>query len=59
VGISASVASSFAVPAAGLVGAFFALAQFGADKWMPDSQPSPEQKAAAMFHDARKQFGWH
>jgi hypothetical protein len=57
-GVAVSIAASFAVPVAGLVGAFLAAGRFGAEKWMPGSEPSSDQKAAAMFHDARKQFGW-
>lgn len=58
-GIAASIAASFAVPAVGLVGAFLGVGRFGAEKWMPSYEASTDQKAAAMFHDARKKFGWH
>ncbi len=57
-GIAASIAGSFAVPAVGLVGAFLGVGRLGVEKWMPDSEPSTDQRAAAMFHDARKKFGW-
>lgn len=47
------------VPAGmGVGGAFVALGAFAMDKWVPGGEPTQEQCAAAMFHDARKQFGW-
>jgi len=55
-GIAASVASSLAVPAAGLVGAFFAACRFAGDQWLSAPAASPEQKAGAMIHDARNWF---
>ena len=57
-GIAASLAASFAIPTAGLAGAFFGIGRFAAEKWMPGCEPSPDQRAAAMFHDARKRLGW-
>ena len=47
------------VPAGmGVGGAFAGLGAFALDKWVPGKEPTQEQSAAAMFHDARKWFGW-
>ena len=58
VGIGLGIAASLGVGAAGIAAAFLAAGSFGAARWIPGGEPEPDQRAAAMFHDARKHFGW-
>ena len=46
-------------PIAGAItGGFLGCADVAADEWLKDPQISERAKVAAVFHDARRKFGW-
>jgi hypothetical protein len=58
-GITGSLASAMlAFPPAGIGAGLFTAARFVADQKLASSPPDPEARAVAMFHDARRHFGW-
>lgn len=59
IGMAGSLASAaLAFPPAGIGAAIFTAARFAADQKLPDRPPDSQARAVAMFHDARRHFGW-
>jgi hypothetical protein len=57
--IGGSLASAIlAFPPAGIGAALFTAARFAADQKLAGDPPDAEARAVAMFHDARRHFGW-
>jgi hypothetical protein len=52
-----SIAAALVFPPLSVAGGFIALASVGV-KLLPGQGPGPATKPAAMFADARKNFGW-
>lgn len=58
VGVGASLAGMLAFPPIGIAAPLLAAAKVGVE-WKWPLRADNEARAVAMFHDARKQFGWH
>ena len=56
VGLAAAIA---AIPPVGIAGTTLAVVAAGVDIGWRIPRPGQAPQAVAMFHDARKQFGWH
>jgi hypothetical protein len=52
-------AADFALMGLGIAGGvLFGAAAFAAERLMPEAKPGPDERVAALVHDARKAFGW-
>lgn len=58
VGLTAGFVGAIAVGPLGIAASALGLARFGVEKGWRAPAEVPDARAVAMFHDARKHFGW-
>jgi hypothetical protein len=59
VGLTAGFAGAIALGPLGIAASALGLARFGVEKGWRAPAEVPDARAVAMFHDARKHFGWN